>query len=56
MLGEYFMGKFQDLTRKRFGMLTVIKRSGTSKDNQAMWECLCDCGNLRFVRGGRFEK
>lgn len=45
------MGGLIDLSNKKFGMLTVIKRSGTSNDNQAMWECRCDCGNICLVRG-----
>jgi hypothetical protein len=40
------MGKFIDLTGKRFGRLIVIKRIGT-KRGQAYWECLCDCGNYK---------
>ena len=40
--------KAEDLTGKRFGMLTVIKRSdnhGKAGQN-ARWICKCDCGNL----------
>jgi len=36
---------FIDLTGKKFGRLTVIKRVGTSEYGQPMWECQCDCGN-----------
>lgn len=34
-----------DLTGRRFGNLTVIKRS-ESKYGNRMWECVCDCGNI----------
>lgn len=36
-----------DLTGRRFGKLTVIKRS-TEKHHthRVMWECRCDCGNV----------
>ena len=44
------MGKFVDLTGKKFGMLTVIKRAENTKDNKAMWYCLCDCGNHTIAR------
>lgn len=37
-------GKRQDLTGRRFGMLTVISREPTVKC-YAYWRCLCDCGN-----------
>lgn len=40
-----------DLTGMRFGRLTVIKRSDIYKNNEACWECLCDCGNTTIVRG-----
>ena len=33
-----------DLTNKRFGQLTVIKKS-KSRNNQIVWLCECDCGN-----------
>lgn len=49
------MGKFIDLTGKRFGNLTVVQRV---KDNilpsgqsEIMWQCQCDCGNITVVRG-----
>ena len=29
---------------KKFGMLTVIKKSDVKKNGKVMWECLCDCG------------
>lgn len=38
-------GKFEDLTGKRFGRLTVIKRVENDKYNRAQWLCRCDCGN-----------
>ena len=41
-----------DLTGLRFGRLTVIERNGTTKDNRALWKCLCDCGNYVTVRAG----
>lgn len=38
-----------DLTNKRFGRLTVIKRSedhvAPCGSKQIMWHCVCDCGN-----------
>jgi hypothetical protein len=40
-----------DLTGRRFGYLTVIKRRG-SRGSFAAWECRCDCGVMKVV-GGR---
>lgn len=36
--------KFIDLTGKKFGKLTVIKRVGSDKYKNAIWLCRCDCG------------
>lgn len=42
-----------DLTGQKFGKLTVIKRSNDTlgRSDEAMWECLCECGNVVDVRG-----
>lgn len=40
-----------DMTGKRFGKLTVLRRSGNTQDGSAVWECRCDCGNLTQVKG-----
>jgi hypothetical protein len=45
------MGKFQDLTGQRFGRLLVVKRAKNNKHGNAMWLCLCDCGNKTIVCG-----
>lgn len=42
------MGKFIDLTGRRFGRLTVIERD-TSRKGRAHWFCKCDCGNVVSV-------
>lgn len=41
------MGKFIDLTGKRFGHLTAISRERIKKLNsvKTYWTCQCDCGN-----------
>lgn len=44
------MGKFIDLTGKRFGRLTVIKYLCQSK-----WLCKCDCGNEKIVKSGNLK-
>ena len=33
-----------DLTGKRFGRLTVVKKL-LSQNNRSVWLCKCDCGN-----------
>ena len=47
------MGKFIDLTGKRFGRLTVLARAENDKHRNIRWYCHCDCGNFTTVtRGG----
>lgn len=43
------MSKFVDLTGRRFGRLTVIKRKKTDDTNRTYWICQCDCGNTKTV-------
>lgn len=42
------VGKFIDLTGKKYGKLTVLRRVGT-KCKSPLWECICDCGNYTKV-------
>lgn len=39
-----------DRTGTRYGMLVVLRRDGT-KQGEAAWRCLCDCGREVVVRG-----
>lgn len=39
------MGKFIDLTGKKFGRLTVLERL-PNETNNAKWRCKCECGNF----------
>ena len=41
--------KAEDLTGKRFGRLTVLKRVGTI-ERRPIWRCRCDCGRKTDVR------
>lgn len=41
------MGKFIDLTNRRFGRLVVIKDTGLkNRDRRHIWLCKCDCGQM----------
>ena len=39
----------QDMTGKRIGLLTIIKQSGRDQNDHILWECLCDCGNIKPI-------
>lgn len=46
------MSKTIDLTGKRFGYLTVIRRAEeNTKAGKARWICKCDCGNESIATG-----
>lgn len=46
-----------DLTGKRFGFLTVIKRNGSEKcRGNALWMCQCDCGIVTSTRSSFLRK
>ena len=47
---DYKNPKMIDLTGKRFGKLTVIKRNTENKNRHVYWNCQCDCGNITTVR------
>lgn len=42
------MKKVIDITGERFGKLKVIKFLGINDRHRAIWECKCDCGNIRI--------
>lgn len=39
-----------NLIGQRFGRLVVLKATEERKNDDIMWECLCDCGNIHKVR------
>lgn len=43
------MGKFEDLTGKKFNRLTVLCLGERNSCNQLQWKCKCDCGNIVLV-------
>lgn len=49
------MGKFIDLTNKKFGRLKVIERGKNSKHNQIQWKCICECGKEILVLGSHLK-
>lgn len=45
------MRKTEDLTGKKFGLLTVLSKTDEVRGSNTVWECRCDCGNIVRVRG-----
>lgn len=54
------MGKFKDLTGRKFGRLTVIERAEDyiepSGRHKVRWLCKCDCGNKKVVLSGNLGR
>lgn len=44
-----------DAIGKRYGRLTVIARAGSNKKKNAVWLCICDCGNYTKVAGNKLR-
>ncbi len=42
--------RFQNLTGRRFGRLCVLRYAGRQSE-KSCWNCRCDCGTERLVRG-----
>lgn len=40
-----------DLTGQRFGRLVVLQDSGKRQNFQILWDCQCDCGEIKTVNG-----
>ena len=40
------MGKFADLTGKKFNRLTVLGLGERNSSGQIQWKCKCKCGNI----------
>lgn len=49
------MGKFVDLTGRRYGRLVVIERSGLAPSGHALWHCMCDCGRYHIVSSNQLR-
>ena len=49
------LGKFIDLTGKKFNRLTVMYRNGHRSDVHILWHCKCDCGNEVDVGGNSLK-
>lgn len=49
------MSNIIDLTGNKFGKLTVICRKGSNDKGNAMWKCICDCGNVVVVNSNHLR-
>lgn len=50
-----FVSRYEDITGKRFGRLTVLRFDHIDEHHQTRWLCQCDCGNQVIVNAGRLN-
>lgn len=51
------MGAFRDLSGVRYGRLVVLKHlPDRTTDGKILWQCLCDCGTIKNVRGSSLKR
>ncbi len=50
------MSNFEDITGRRFGRLIALEPTTKENSKCVVWKCLCDCGNITFVRGGHLRR
>lgn len=46
------MAYLKNIKGQRFGRLVVLENVGKVKWGHYIWECKCDCGNKKIIRGG----
>lgn len=49
------MSKLINRIDDRYGKLVVMKGAGKDKRGTALWECECDCGNVKIVAGNHLQ-
>lgn len=45
------LGRFIDLSGKKFGKWLVIERDNNMNKKNIYWKCKCDCGKIKSVSG-----
>ena len=50
------MGAFIDLTGKKYGRLTVLRRADDNAHNKITWFCACACGREAIALGARLKE
>lgn len=46
---------FVDLSGSIFGRLTILRRNTTIDNFRTYWDCVCECGNYKTVRGDHLK-
>lgn len=54
--GKYRRKEFEKLNGRKFGRLTVLTYAGQDKSGSRMWECRCECGKIKIIRGQSIKR
>lgn len=49
------MKRYIDLSGQKFGRWDVIRFAGTDRRGEALWECVCECGQTKNVMGSHLR-
>ena len=49
-------GKPKDITGCRYGLLTAVKPTDKRCGTSVIWECLCDCGEIKEVSANNLRR
>lgn len=47
--------KRENLVGNKYGLLTVVSYSHSDDRGHSYWNCVCDCGNIKTVRGAHLK-
>lgn len=50
------MGKSRDLTNKKFGKLTALKKTNKRSHSYVLWKCICECGESTLSTAASLRK
>ena len=50
------MGKIINMIGQKYAKLTVLSQVGVNKSGEKMYECLCECGNIKVIRGNSIRR
>ncbi len=51
ILKMFLMSRYKDISGQKFGRLTALHVLHNNHTNCTYWLSLCECGNLKEVRG-----
>ena len=55
-MGGINVGKVEDFTGKKIGLLQVLSLEKERKNGYAVWKCLCDCGNVCYKKSSYLKR